>query len=412
MRNRVVGARLMKDNTLPYYHHWYPGMPHRYLVELKIDTTHYRRVSLMTASPFFHRAMGPFADYDQAIIEAFFFLLCYVVLFCIIILISLKSNNYVKAALILAFFLFSDAWRQHIFQTQYYFLFGACFFIIALSLRTSKYIIAGLALALLILLRLNAVLFLLPFLLYYKSYIKVLLTCMIGLTVYICIVFFMPFELQNWLEYFVALKEHSDIHAGLMHYPNRNFDVIHLLPQNFEGYDLKAMENIRAAEGLWINPVAVNFKTISRTFISDNRLNAFLYLLMTIGSVMILALIYYKRHKAAIRPDTGKLIYLGLLFYFLSDFFSPIDNAPYVMVQWITVSCLMVMDAEKIPGYAFPVMLSGWITNAHFVPVFPGKHMCSELLFFACALMVIFMSRQHRSAGYEYSKLQAKSLID
>jgi len=391
MRNRVVGARLMKDGKLPYYHHWYPGDTLRYMVERMADTGRHRHVNMITASPLFHRILALVADYEEATLERAVYFICYGLFFFLAVWAACKSRSLLWTLALFVPFLFTDAWWHHILQTQSYLIFGFLLFLSALCLYRKQELAAGLVLAFVILLRLNCIVFLLPFFLDFRRYRRFILATLAGIGVYVVIVACLPFERANWMEYFSAIKEHTAVHIGQIPNAPESLDMNRILPRVFEGYNLMEMDSVRKAEHFYVNPSAVNFKGVYARIAGHRPLSY--RLCQALFALSVAAVFFFlfrkRRHaRAVLRPQT--LVYTGFLFYFLSNFFSPIDNPPYQMAQWIVAASLFLADRHNLPRAVLWLMLAGILVNIFYVPVFPFKHMASECLFMAATLTAIF----------------------
>jgi hypothetical protein len=77
LRNRVVGARIIKDNGSPYFYKWKKGEGFRYYDPGNFDAAH---PSAITTSPFFEQLLSPVADLPQSQIELFWLIFEYIVL--------------------------------------------------------------------------------------------------------------------------------------------------------------------------------------------------------------------------------------------------------------------------------------------------------------------------------------------
>lgn len=392
LRNRVVGARLMKDGILPYYYHWQPGDSLRYVIERTVDTSHRRRVNNVTAPPSFHRLIMPFADHTESDIERGFFLLCYCMLAAIAALVWYQSKNLLLTLLFFVPFLFSDGWWHHISLAQYYFLFGFLFFVTSYLLWKKHWIWAGIFFALLVILRMNTVVFILPFLIYFKRFKQFILSTAIVIGLFAVVVYCLPFERANWAEYFGSLKESAAIHMRQKPGEHRTYKID--LPAFWEGENYVALQKKGIEENIWVNPEMTNVVPAIRKLFGWTLPLRLLQALLLVSFLVVSVFLVRKKSpfkSATVAPEP--IILSGLLFYFLSNFFSPINVPPYQMPQWIAVAGMLIMFRSKLPGWIFVLFLAGILCNCRYVPNLPGKHMLSELIFLASTFAAIILGK-------------------
>jgi len=390
-RNRVQGARLMKDGISPYYYHWHPGDPLRYVGQERIiDTSHYRRVSMCTSSPLFHRVLGPFADHDEPVIDRGTFLLFYVFLAIMVLLTWLESRDLLLTLLFFVPFLFSDGWCHHITLVQNYFLFGFLFFLVSFSFIKKQYLLAGLLFALLLLFRVNSIVFIVPFIFLFRRYKHFFTGFVLGLAAYGMVLAFSPFERKNWTEYFSALQEHTKQHLGELPRENRYYRID--LPKVFEGEDFAAMEIRREqTPSTWVNPEASNFFLIYKFILKKQPPALLLNVLLGCCYMAVLAVFFFvKRKRSDYKVSTEQALLTGLLFYGLSCFFSPVISNPYQMPQWMTVASLIIIYNKKIPRWLIVLFLMGIVVDLVYFPNIRGKHAISDVIFMVATFGIIF----------------------
>lgn len=395
LRNRVVGSRLMKDGILPYYYHWQPGDSLRYVIERTVDTSHRRRVNNVTAPPSFHRLIMPFADHTESDIERGFFLLCYCMLAAIAVLIWYQSKNLLLTLLFFIPFLFSDGWWHHISLAQYYFLFGFLFFITSYLLWKKNWIWAGITFALLVILRLNTVVFILPFLIYFKRFNRFILSTAIVIGLFAAVVYCLPFERANWTEYFGSLKESAAIHMFQKPGEHRTYKID--LPAFWEGENYVALQKKGIEENIWVNPEMTNVVPAFRKLFGTTLPLRLLQSLLLV-SILVVSL-FLVRKKNPFRSSTvapEPIILSGLLFYFLSNFFSPINVPPYQMPQWMAIAGMLIMLRSQLPKWIFILFLAGIVCNCRYVPNLPGKHMLSEIMFLVATFAAIILGKWYK----------------
>jgi len=418
MRNRVVGARLVKDSIVPYYYHWFPGDPLRYVMELDVDTVRYRKATSITSSPVFHHALAPVCDYDQSAIEDFFYYLFYGLFLLVFGIAAYKSRNLPLALLFFAAFLFSDGWNFHVAMGQVYFLFGFLLFVIGCLLLRRQYLFAGLVLAFLCLLRLNCVLFLLPFALCLRQYRSFFAGFLAGMAVYGLFFLVSPFERQNWKEYFESVDVYSKKHLAVLT-PGYNLgtegpfaeQTDALLPPVMEGKHFAALRaaKARTPETNIFNEQS-NFFLLYRAVFRKPPMLAVLNGLLLLGIALVAGLLAFQKSRKKVNPGLPQLLFSGLLLYHLSCFLSPVNTFPYQAVQWTTAAVFMVLFYKRVPKVWGALFLLGLLESAVFVPVFKGKHVLGELLLLTATLGIIFYGKWDSAGTSESGRFEAPKI--
>lgn len=406
MRNRVVGARLMMDGKLPYYYHWYPGDSLRYVTNMIIDTNRsFHRVSHVTATPFFHHLIAPVANTDQYIFDRGAFILFHI-FFLLSIWLALRysrKDQYPITLLLLVPLMFTDGWRYHFITVQYYMLFGFLLTVISLLVLRKQQILAGLLFAVLFLLRLNTLVFLLPFIICAGKYKRLLITAFAGVLVYTLFVFSSPSEKSNWQEFFTALKDHSDMHMGELPVEHQDLDILPLLPDFYEGQDKVQIREVGEKANFRVDREVTNFKNGYKVLTKHTAPVLLLQclLLFSIGIVWLWTAL--KIRKSGLSGfDPFRLVIAGLLFYFLSNFFSTVGVGPYQLPQWWAMAVIYAIYYNRISRIAILLYLCGVALNFYFLPQVAGRHLFAEILLLSSAVFALLhkpVSRQLPETG-------------
>lgn len=94
LRNRIVGARLMKDGLDPYTFLWSYGEP---LLYFDVDVLPKSLFSNITATPFIHWILQPLAELSMYQIELFWFILQWLsILTTVYLALTFASENFQK----------------------------------------------------------------------------------------------------------------------------------------------------------------------------------------------------------------------------------------------------------------------------------------------------------------------------
>jgi hypothetical protein len=405
LRSRVVGARHIKDGQSPYYHSWYPGDSLRYFSGSFVDTPRVKEKELanLTASPFMLRCMTVFADADEYKIDWGFFITFHLffVISIVLALFYTPAKKRLLCLLLFVPFIITDGWIYHFYVVQHYIPYGFLFTIISILLFKNKQVAAGVLFAILFLLRLNTLLFAIPFLLLGFHYRKFLLTSFSGVVIYAVFVLFNPFEKKLWLDYFSSLKIHQ-AEQMVENVPaiQGNFYTLPLLPRNFEGTDYLKLDSLMRKENFSINKESSNFKNAYQAATGHYPSIITLQLLLLASiAIILLWYIFQIRKKGREYVPTYKLVITGLLFYFLSNFFSTVAIVPYHLPQWWATAVVYAIYAERIPKLSILLFLAGILLNNHFAPDFRGRHLLAEMLLLASALIIVFISEKKVGSG-------------
>lgn len=385
MRGRVVGARLVKEGKLPYYYTWHPGDSLKYFFNQLIDTQRVLPppVSGLTASPAFLQALGPVAFLPQYQIDWGAFILFHI-FFLIGITLALRysqKQNRPYVLLILVPMIITDGWLGNFVTVQYYMLFGFLLFMISWLLLRKQEIIAGILFAILILWRPTTLMFAFPFVIFGLKYIRFLSGTFVTLAIYALVVLSSPFQKSLWQQYFVALKAHQAIHMSdtYTESPNR-IETLQFLPNPFEEEDYFRLDSIQKAHPIYVYPEASSFKSAYNSVLGHKPPASLLLslLVISIGSIWLWLFLKFRKEKNDADVEY-KIILAGMLFYFLSSFFSSITSASYQFPQWWAVAAIFGIFYHRIPKGAYVLFFIGLVLNFYMLPGFKGKHFLSEI---------------------------------
>lgn len=402
-RSRIAGARQMSDGKSPYFYNWFPGDTLRYYNGSIVDAPRLADTipANLTASPVFMRLLQPFANHNQYLFDwAFYFI--FHAFFFIAFYLALRSapTNYKWVPLLLFLpFLWTDGWIYHFYVVQHYMLYGFLLAIIVWLLQQQKAIAAGFIFAFLILLRLNIVVCLVPFVLIWHPLSKKFILAIIsGLVVYLVIVGLNPLEQKLWVDYFAALKIHQSLHMQTnidTHNVVSQIHTIPLLPRPFEGVDYMQLDSLWTAKNFTINKEATNAKEAVEAIWGRYPPVWVLQLLYIISTGIIILWAWWQKKQTKIYP-LYKTIIMGLLFYFLTNFFSSVYIAPYHLPQWYAVALVYCIYANKIPNLIMYLFGFGLILNLHFFPNFAGRHLLAEMLLLASAALTVVLPEREK----------------
>ena len=336
LRNRIVGARLIKDGHSPYFYKWKPGDGTRYYDPQNFDSL---KVANITATPFFHHLLAPIADLQQRRLSLLWVYIEYI-LFGITTLLAFKMSGsraqQWAVAIVAVLFLFTEAWLVHIYVGQIYifipFLAMLFYFMVQWGRNLSFALVAGLIAASLIFIRPNTLFFFLAFLFLARQfswqYLLTLLTPMLILAIWSVT---NKHEFSLWKDYKANLSEQLKVHQALNPTIQQNTLRPHLI--SLEGIQ------VSPPEGSEIKKPVVLFSENGNVFVIVEKLFhrkpsvGALNILSLFCMVMVTALYYWRNHGSSYTLPSVAL--LGFTLYMISDLFSPYHRLQYYAVQWL-----------------------------------------------------------------------------
>ena len=329
LRNRVVGARLLRRNMDPYFYKWQQGDP----IELldprdKIE----KEVSMVTVPPSVLLLLSPFADIRYNVQRIIWFFIQWLLFLLSIQLFTKMAQTKKEQKLIwllcLLFIGSSFFWRLHVERGQIYILYVALislvFYLFKLKFNSSHFW-CGLVLGIAIILRPTLVLIVLPFLIYKKW--KILLGTIIGGA------FSFGFSLifsgwKVWQSYFASMKIYGDIHLADLHFAASKFPY-----SNIEG-----IRNLYGLANIPIFDSSIQFLLKLVGVIVPG------FVLMLIF-VILIVLIFLVLRK--FKLSDSQLFLLGSIFVFLVDFFLAAPRFSYNNVMFLPIICIIIMESDN-----------------------------------------------------------------
>ncbi len=349
LRNRIVGARLLKDGTHdPYTYHYKAGDSLRYYDQQNFGNS---TISNITASPFFLKILSPICDLPQSLINQ----LCYVTLIIgvllMVILVFIKNKTLQLIAIsagIFASVLYWQSWPSSLIGSQTYFHFLYIFFLVYLLFEYKPSIITALLCGLLMLalplLKVNFGFLFLPLLLNFKKYKTAISVAVICGIAYIGMVINNTYTKNVWKQYFMALRVHVADTQGIS-----SFQQNEVSPQYtvVEGLNRILIENKLKIKPVPIREETNNFFNLI-WFAFEKSIDRRLLLaimLSLIGAVMYYA--FQANHKETLA--NYQIFLIGFALYIISDFFGPIFRHPYYLMVWIIPVAIVLLNIKSVP---------------------------------------------------------------
>lgn len=394
LRNRIVGARLQKDGLSPYFYKWKKGEGTRHYDPFNEDGW---RVSMCTASPFFHTLLYPLTELPYTITSKLWVFILYALLIIMAILavIVAKRSFLPLICFVCVCFTFTETWLDTIATKQSYlfipfFAMLVYFFIKKSNANELLCIGAGALSIFLFLTRPNTIFFFLPLILIRSRYrlpakIYYFLPVLLGLVLIVSTA-----RLGLWLDYFEATNEHVKIHQGLnpsvQLNDKANFSEV-------EGFRLQGYQNdvtrkykayVEHGNFFWI------IYLLSGYHIPPGQL-----LVLVVAAILAcLALFYRMQKKTGGEFSLEVVLLLGYCLYMISDLGVPVYRGHYNVVQWLFPLLLIPVTFQVRYSWLYLLMLIALILNIHYKPFLPMQHVVAEYLWLASFLVYTFIYRK------------------
>lgn len=399
LRNRIVGARLVKDGLDPYTNKWKKGDGFRYYDPTNFDSL---TVSRVTVSPFFLHLLSPIADMPFSALSLWWLALEYfavAVLVAIALWIARDATQQWTVLVFAVLFLMTNAWKDHVLLGQNYilttFLFALLFFCMRRGDTPLLGFVTGCCAACLVFTRINGLFFLLPFVFLFRAYSRqwklafcVAPLLLLGWTL------LSPRERGLWQGYSYMLSEQIRAHQGLPTHLQKN-DPDPGFPY-FEGIDYPAAEKARADEP---DKFKVEHGNVFHLYeaVFKRRIPVPVLTGICCGLIGLLFLLFFVRHRPFTALSLEKTAFFGCCLYMISDLFSPVYRYQYPAVQWLFPLLLAAAVCKGEQRIACWILLAGILLNSWRFPLIRMPNTTGEILFLVVLLTLSFMSARRQS---------------
>ena len=396
LRNRVVGARLQKDGRLPYNYYFKPADGLRYFdfQNLNIDSS---GASNATASPFFHQLLYPICDLPQGTISKIWLRLQYIFLVCMIFMISTLTGNTKEKLLILnlgILFTTTEAWKNLVKCGQLYlfvaFLIG-CIITGLLSNKKSGIILAGICAVVFIFTRPFGIIFLMPFMIFYRKYILFLLVSFSGMIIYLLFVLNSPYEKSLYSNYVSRMKMHVQYHQFVLTNPPGILNTNIFFVKKFEGIDFEDVERQINEHPIKIYSENGNIFLLYY-YLTHKKMSLAWLFFLTASAILILSVSFYFTSKKY-PMQRMQILLFGFTIYMIVDLFSPVTRHQYNTVQWFP---LVLSGFLVLPGWINKIsllLLAGLMLNIVNFSWLPMRHTLGEFCWMAAMILLVFSPR-------------------
>ncbi len=327
LRNRIVGARLMKYGINPYFYTWKEEEPETFIDPFHNPEILPNRVAVTPLSLAFHNLLPN--EYSSTV-KVWYFLSWGAFITSAFILTHFQENSFNKFSQILIFLLFSvqTGWYIHLTLGQIYvwyvLLFSITVFIFQKGYKKLPMTILGIT----ILLRPFYVLFLIPIWFFRKNQLK-----NISVGIFTSIIFAILISgVMPWKSYILSMLQHTNIDR--MNY--FNFDFIKYYPTVIE--DIHFFNNHRQ-----IYPV--DKQNLMYVLNSEYfRLPQIFWREITILFLSVIVYFNYKIKEAVISPT---IILVGFIIVLGVELLTPIPRYDYYNIQLLIPLAILINSLEQ-----------------------------------------------------------------
>lgn len=340
LRNRVTGARLVKDGRSPYFYKWAPGDGLRYYDPANFDRM---RPSNMTSTPLLYHLLSPLVDLPEAEISKVWLGIEYLILIGLAVFAFLRAPTVLdKQAVLLTagLMLLTNGWKSHISVGQTYLcipLFAMLFLVFWRKETLPAWgFAAGVAAVCLVTIRPNTLLFFVPFFWLLRHRSRAWLGCFfLPLLLFACWLLFSPHERGLWSDYFRNISEAAKF--------EQQPDVygVDTNPRDPHFTQWEGIDMARAARADSISRIRTPFYSENGNVFVLFRLVLHRSLSRTVLAVLAvlctaaLILLYWLRVPPGYREQLPRAAIVGCCLFMIPDVFSPIYRHQYYTVQWI-----------------------------------------------------------------------------
>jgi hypothetical protein len=379
LRNRVVGARIIAEHGSPYFYKWKPGDSLRYYDPQAFDIY---KPSISTSTPFLHRLLIPLGDLPFATAMRVWLVVLYVLYFAMVVyaFVVARAPSARAAVLVTALlFMLTNAWELHTKYGQTYLLIPALAMLVIALWRWP--FLAGSAAAVLVMMRPNSALFVVPFLMARGLRWSFVVPWVIA----VGWVLLSPGERGLWMDYERMLGEQVKIHQDLS--PMTRPAITDPGYLHWEGLDMDTVRARIARDPVHIYSENGNLFVLYRKIVGRRMPLVLIGVLgvLSIGAVMVALVLARRRYGA---PEPSQLAIIGFCLYMISDLFSPIYRHAYYGVQWIMPLLLAASLYKKRLKRWYLGLLAALLLNIVHLPFLKMGNTLGEYVFLVCLLAI------------------------
>jgi hypothetical protein len=394
LRNRVVGARLIKDGKSPYFYKWKARDGLRYYDPDAFDSSTFSNI---TATPFFHHLMAPLIEFPQKKISIYWLVIQYIMLLITVILFFGAASDAVRKCLVVitaSLFLLTDGWQMSIGNGQNYLCipFLATLFYFALQQHKNvcwAFITAIIAISL-VLIRPNSMVFFVPYLLLVKKFPrKYLLALSVPLVLLIVWLALSRQERFLWNDYERQVLLQIKMHQGLKVPVQHN----EMGPQYayWEGIDTIATANNALRHPIKQHSENGNFFVVFNKLFKTKLSLITINFLSAIALLLLTCIFYFRKWKGDF--SIQQIAIMGFCLYMVSDLFSPVYRHQYYTVQWMFPLLLAIGYCRPSGKWYYLLIWIGLLLNCVNLNFLKLEHTIGEYLWLISFIALSFISK-------------------
>lgn len=378
LRNRVVGSRILKHktNTSPYFYKWKKQDGEIYLDPYDTPDLVMNR---NTVTPFMLQILLPVCDLTYNRLSFLWYVAEIIAFLTAVIIIVSQSKSWENRILLMCVALsgigISQGWVLHNLSGQVYIFISLLLAIIFYFSQKNSWqfeLAAGFVLAALILIRPNAAVFVLPFII--RARWKVITFFAVSLTLYFAYVSISG-TMWVWKDYFNAMNLWYQECIN-QHSTNNYISILNTSELEHSKAILQPPQLIYLEDTSIIN-AASRFMHIHLTRIH--------LLILMLVSFLIGGLYYYKKIRTI---DLNKLIVFAFVLYFISELCIPAIRNSYNAVQWVLPITIIILN-RKISTLSAALLVAGSILGTGILKFLPYDLFMSELIFLLACLIFL-----------------------
>lgn len=378
LRNRIVGARLLKTQYSSYFFKWQNGITDQLLDPRDTPQYEFNRVTVPPSVLQLHRLIS-WLSYSHIRIIWFlfqYFCICFIV-FVFITMAKTKERRWSILIASCLFFLGSVAWRVHIDVGQIY-IFYTTILTTAFWLYKRQtpigVLCSGVLVGLLIWLRPPVLVVLMPFL--FAGKFKFVSGSIVGMLIGLCTIFFLG-RTSDWTDYYKAMNKWAELRLK----ENKVIDSTVQYPKIVEGRNnMPVSLDVKNEQLLTVQMSAYRYFNI--------KLRPPMLILMYLISVSFLLFLIRDRLRVGV---VWELFVIGFLCYTFIEYFLPAPKMVYNYVQWIFPLLLICIEGTMVVSPFFIGLVGGLLLNTGAFGWNSYHNNIGELLVFICIYLIIKM---------------------
>ncbi len=373
LRNRVVGTRLIGNESDIYHLKCYGKISEKYLIP-NSDTT--AKYNYITSTPAYLLILKPLSklSYDT-LKKVWFYINYFLLIICAFVFLYFERKHekkYWQHILVISLTLISGAWYLNILLGQNYIVFVLFLCILfALIQKESaiRFLLFGIVIGLSSWIRFPFILITIPFLIQFNK--KILTGLLLGLTFGSLLFYFSGYQ-KDWKDYSksaIEWAENQNIQT------KNTFNNTSIRTENVLFNEIQNSETIHKY-------VQLENSSIRRILFTKFGIQTPAYLLIILLILLLLSILLFLKKEMS-QFNSLQLLLIGSVFMLLFDFFSPVTRSAYHAILWLFPLLLFanLYDWSKLPKLTITLIAIGLFLNLGEIKIFPYSYILGEMLY-------------------------------